>query len=44
MELPPFIRLEHDSVARKAYVGVQDKEIRKQREMWGMCTALESNP
>jgi len=43
MELPPFIRLEHDSIARKAYVGVQDKEIRKQREMWGTVRAYLQN-
>lgn len=35
LTIPPFVNLEHDEVARKAYVTVADKEIKKQREMWG---------
>ena len=36
MDVPAFVKLEHDVALRKAYVTVQDKEIQKQREMWGM--------
>ena len=36
MTIPPFIKLEHDTAARKAVVSVEDKEVRNQREMWGM--------
>ena len=35
MTIPPFVNLEHDQSARKAVVSVQDREERKQREMWG---------
>jgi large subunit ribosomal protein L6 len=34
--IPPFVQIEHDEVSRKAIVNVEDREIRKQREMWGM--------
>lgn len=36
MTIPPFVNLEHDAAARKAVVSVEDKEVRNQREMWGM--------
>jgi hypothetical protein len=35
MTIPPFVNLEHDEAARKAYVTVEDREVKKQREMWG---------
>lgn len=35
MTIPSFIQLEHDTAARKAYISVLDKEVKKQREMWG---------
>jgi large subunit ribosomal protein L6 len=37
MTIPPFVNLEHDEAARKAYVTVEDREVKKQREMWGMA-------
>jgi large subunit ribosomal protein L6 len=36
MTIPEFVKLEHDTAARKAYVTVEDREVKKQREMWGM--------
>jgi hypothetical protein len=36
MTIPPFVKLEHDTATRKAVVSVEDKEVRNQREMWGM--------
>ena len=36
MTMPPFVKLEHDTATRKAIVSVKDKEVRNQREMWGM--------
>lgn len=36
--IPNFVKLEYDVAARKAYVSVQDREVRKQREMWGKNT------
>ena len=35
MTIPNFINLEHDEPNRKAFVSVEDKEVKKQREMWG---------
>jgi large subunit ribosomal protein L6 len=35
MTIPPFVNIEHDAAARRAVVSVEDKEVRKQREMWG---------
>jgi large subunit ribosomal protein L6 len=42
MTIPAFVNLEHDETARKAYVTVQDREVKKQREMWGMAFAFRS--
>ena len=42
MTIPPFVNLEHDEAARKAVVTVQDREERKQREMWGQYTSITS--
>jgi hypothetical protein len=36
MTIPEFVKLEYDTALRKAYVTVEDKEVKKQREMWGM--------
>ena len=36
MTIPHFIQLDHDEPNRKAIVSVLDKEVKKQREMWGM--------
>jgi len=35
MTIPPFVNLEHDTALRKAYVTVEDREVKKQREMCG---------
>jgi large subunit ribosomal protein L6 len=40
MTIPPFVKLEHDEATRKAYVTVDDREVKKQREMWGMTSLL----
>jgi large subunit ribosomal protein L6 len=41
MTIPPFVHIEHDVAAKKAFVTVEDREIRKQREMWGMRPPFE---
>jgi large subunit ribosomal protein L6 len=41
MTIPNFINLEHDEANRKAFVSVEDKEIKKQREMWGMLPSMD---
>ena len=38
LTIPPFVKLEHDTVLRKAFVTVEDKEVKQQREMWGMAS------
>ncbi|CAG8951173.1 hypothetical protein HYFRA_00007919 [Hymenoscyphus fraxineus] len=43
MTIPPFVKLEHDTASRKAYVTVEDKEVKKQREMWGTTRAYLQN-
>jgi large subunit ribosomal protein L6 len=43
MTIPPFVNLEHDEAARKAYVTVEDREVKKQREMWGMRSLIYSS-
>ncbi|PSS22286.1 hypothetical protein M430DRAFT_17846 [Amorphotheca resinae ATCC 22711] len=43
MTVPPFVKLEHDEASRKAYVTVEDKEAKKQREMWGTVRAYLQN-
>jgi large subunit ribosomal protein L6 len=35
MPIPAFVNLEHDTASRQAFVTVQDREVKKQREMWG---------
>ena len=37
LRIPPFVHLEHDPATKKVVVSVEDREIRAQREMWGMC-------
>ncbi len=42
MTIPPFVNVVHDTDARKAYVTVEDREVKKQREMWGTETPQNS--
>lgn len=43
MTIPSFVKLEHDDATRKAYVTVEDREVKKQREMWGTTRAYLHN-
>lgn len=43
MTIPAFINLEHDTAARKAYVTIEDREVKKQREMWGKTIPLSTS-
>jgi len=43
MTIPPFVNLEHDAALRRAIVSIEDKEVRKQREMWGTTRAYLQN-
>lgn len=35
MSISPFVEIDYDTAQRKAYVSVEDREVKKQREMWG---------
>lgn len=35
MTISPFVKIDYDTAQRKAYVSVEDREVKKQREMWG---------
>lgn len=35
--IPRFFKLDHDAENRKVVVAVEDRTIKRQREMWGMC-------
>ncbi|KAI9769086.1 MAG: hypothetical protein M1840_004437 [Geoglossum simile] len=43
MQLPPFVSVEHDTVAQRAIVQIQDASVRQQREMWGTTRAYVQN-
>src|ERR1700712_3029415 len=43
MAIPPFIKIQHDEAARKAYVTIEDREVAKQRSMWGTTRAYLHN-
>ncbi|CAL3962535.1 unnamed protein product [Diplocarpon coronariae] len=43
MTIPAFVDLQHDTAIRKVFVTVQDREIQKQREMWGTTRAYLQN-
>ncbi|CZS92811.1 probable MRPL6-mitochondrial ribosomal protein, large subunit [Rhynchosporium agropyri] len=40
---PRFVNIEHDAATRKAFVTVEDREVKKQREMWGTTRAYLQN-
>jgi large subunit ribosomal protein L6 len=35
LDVPPFVKLDHDEVGRRLTLSVQDREVKQQREMWG---------
>ncbi|KAF8864832.1 putative mitochondrial 54S ribosomal protein YmL16 [Acephala macrosclerotiorum] len=43
MTISPFVKIDYDTAQRKAYVSVEDKEVKKQREMWGTTRAYLQN-
>lgn len=36
MDIPDYVRIDHDVAARKATVRILDKEVKQQMAMWGM--------
>ncbi|KUJ23083.1 ribosomal protein-like protein L6 [Mollisia scopiformis] len=43
MTIAPFVKIDYDTAQRKAYVSVEDREFKKQREMWGTTRAYLHN-
>merc|ERR1712225_175727 len=43
LTIPNFVNIEHDTAVRKAYVTIEDREVKKQREMWGTTRAYLQN-
>lgn len=45
LQIPSFIKINYDGEARKATLEIQDRKIRKQREMWGAfyCPTIQQN-
>lgn len=35
LEIPPFLTIHHDDVARKASLTIEDQNLKQQKEMWG---------
>jgi large subunit ribosomal protein L6 len=35
LEIPPYLKIDHDTEARKAVLTVEDNFVKQQREMWG---------
>ena len=44
LEMAPYLTFEHNESTRKASIKVQDRNERKQREMWGAYAPLRTNP
>ena len=44
LPLPHYLKIKHDTAARKASLSVEDRKIRKQREMWGSSSCLIPSP
>ena len=42
IQIPPYMSLDHDKESRKATLNIVDREVRKQREMWGASASTSS--
>jgi len=41
--IPPYVMIDHDAATRKATVSIEDRLVKKQREMWGTTRAYLHN-
>jgi len=41
--IPPYVTIDHDAATRKATVSIEDRLVKKQREMWGTTRAYLHN-
>ncbi|CRK25498.1 hypothetical protein BN1708_004037 [Verticillium longisporum] len=39
LEIPPFLKIDHDTEARKATLTIEDDTVKEQKEMWGTTWA-----
>lgn len=37
LNVPPYLKLDHDSAARRLVLSIEDNKVKQQMEMWGMC-------
>lgn len=37
LEIPPFLTIDHDEASKRAILSIENRDIKKQMEMWGMC-------
>lgn len=44
LQIPSYMTLNHNQETRKATFSIVDKEVRKQREMWGMLVIQQFHP
>lgn len=42
LNVPPYLKLDHDSAARRLVLSIEDNKVKQQMEMWG--TATPSTP
>lgn len=40
MDIPDFIKIDHDAEARRATLSVANRDEKEQREMWGMANTF----
>lgn len=44
LNVPPFLKLDHDPAARRLVLNIEDNEQKQQKEMWGtIYTALPAS-
>lgn len=44
LNVPPFLKLDHDPAARRLVLNIEDNEQKQQKEMWGtIYTALAAS-
>ncbi|KAI0469069.1 54S ribosomal protein L6 [Xylaria cf. heliscus] len=39
LEIPPFLTITHDQVAKKAILSIENRDLKEQKEMWGTTWA-----
>ena len=40
LNVPPYLKLDHDSTARRLVLSIEDNKVKQQMEMWGTATSF----